>query len=137
MKRKSEDSALTEVRRSITVDRPAPELYAIWRDPERLGGLLHGLLEVTSLGGDRSHWVMRGQLGTSTEWDAAVGVDIPSEVVEWQSIETDGPKRELRIQFSSAPGNQGTEAALSLRFDPPGGVIGEALAKLFAVAPDL
>jgi len=137
MKSKPEDSSLTEVRRSITVGRPAHELYAIWRDPQNLATLLRGLVDVTASGTDRAHWTMRGQLGTTTEWDAALVLDVPSEAIAWKSVEDQGPERELVIRFTPAPANQGTEAVLVFRFDPPGGVIGEALSKLFSIAPDL
>jgi uncharacterized membrane protein len=136
MKTKPEGSSLTEVRRSITVSRPAHELYSIWRDPENLATLLRGLVEVTPTAIDRTRWTMRGQLGTTTEWDAALAVDIPSEAISWKSIEGQGPERELSLRFAHAPGNQGTEAVLWFRFDPPGGLIGEAISKLFAIAPD-
>jgi uncharacterized membrane protein len=42
----------------------------------------------------------------------------------------------LRIDLAPAPGDQGTETTLTFTFDPPGGVVGEALAKLFAVPPN-
>ncbi|HKO50308.1 MAG TPA: SRPBCC family protein [Polyangiaceae bacterium] len=137
MRNDRENSPLTEVRRSITVGRPAHELYAIWRDPQNLATLLRGLVEVTPTAIDRAHWTMRGQLGTKTEWDAALVLDIPSEAISWESVEDQGPERGLSIRFAPAPANQGTEAVMVFRFDPPGGVIGEALSKLFSIAPDL
>jgi len=137
MKNKPENSSLTEVRRSITVGRPAHELYAIWRDPQNLAALLRGLVDVIPTAMDRAHWTMHGQLGTVTDWDAALALDIPSEAIAWKSLEDQGPERELSIRFAPAPANQGTEAVLVFRFDPPGGLIGEALSKLFSIAPDL
>jgi uncharacterized membrane protein len=137
MKIKRENSSLTEVKRSITVGRPAHELYAIWRDPQNLATLLRGLVEVAPTATDRAHWTMHGQLGTKTDWDAALVLDIPSEAVAWKSLEDQAHERELLIRFAPAPANQGTEAVLVFRFDPPGGVIGEALSHLFSIAPDL
>jgi uncharacterized membrane protein len=137
MKNKSEDSSLTEVRRTITVGRPAHELYAIWRNPQNLAALLRGLVDVTPTAADRARWTMSGQLGSTTQWDAALVLDIPSEAITWKSVEEQGPERQLSIRFAPAPASQGTEAVLVFRFDPPGGVIGEALSKLFSIAPDL
>jgi hypothetical protein len=35
------------------------------------------------------------------------------------------------VRFKQAPGNQGTEVVVEMRYDPPGGVVGASIAKLF------
>jgi len=39
------------------------------------------------------------------------------------------------LTFCPAPGDRGTDLHLEIRFDPPGGMIGQALSKLFHIAP--
>ena len=40
------------------------------------------------------------------------------------------------MRFVPAPGGRGTEVHVELRYSPPGGVIGAAIARLFGESPD-
>ncbi len=133
---KTSESGRTEVRRTVTVARSATDVYAFWRDPQNLAVLLSDMVEVTPGDGGRTHWKLEGVLGTKTEWDAALTGDIPGRGLEWRGADGDDRHRSLRIDLAPAPGDQGTETTLTFTFDPPGGVVGEALAKLFAVPPN-
>lgn len=132
---KTSESGRTTVRRTITVARPARDIYAFWRDPARLAVLLRDMVQVSPTQ-QGTHWKMDGVLGTSTEWDAVLTGDDPGRGLEWRSVGGDEDHRSLRIDLLPAPGEQGTEIALTFEFQPPGGVLGDALAKLFAVPPN-
>ena len=132
---KTSETGRTTVRRSITVGRSATDIYAAWRDPASLAVLLRDMVDVTPT--ERgTHWKMHGVLGTSTEWDAVLSGDLPGRSVEWRAVGDDNRHRSLRIELAPAPGNQGTEIVLVFEFDPPGGILGDALSKLFAVPPN-
>ncbi|RYZ68087.1 MAG: SRPBCC family protein [Proteobacteria bacterium] len=133
---KIDDSGTITVRRSITIARSEAELYAVWRDPERLAALLTDVVQVTPAGPGRTHWSMHAVVGT-TEWDAVLVEDDGSRALEWRAVDGSALANRFRIELAPAPGNQGTEVTLTLRFVPPGGVLGEALEKLFAVPPDV
>ena len=130
---KTSESGRTKVRRTVTVARSAADIHAFWRDPANLSLLLQDMVHITPTP-QGTHWKMDGVLGMSTEWDAVLAADTPEQGLEWRSV-GDEHHHSLRIDLLPAPGGQGTETALTLELDPPGGVVGEALAKVFAVPP--
>ncbi|HVM14643.1 MAG TPA: SRPBCC family protein, partial [Egibacteraceae bacterium] len=125
-------------RRAMTVRRPPEEVYRYWRDFSNLPTFMAHLQAVeVHDGGSRSHWVARAPAGTTVEWDAEITEDVPGEVIAWRSVEgADVPNRGS-VRFASAPADQGTEVHVELHYDPPGGAVGAAVAKLFGEAPDV
>src|SRR5205823_14253985 len=76
-----------KVEKSFTIQRPAAELYAAWRDLENLPRFMKHLKSVKMLDGRRSHWVAEGPMGVSAEWDAEVITERPNELIGWRSLE--------------------------------------------------
>lgn len=124
-----------EVARSITVDKPAEELYRLWREPETLSRIMGDFAEATQAGEDRQHWTVRMPRGRSLAWDSQVVEDRPGEFLRWQSLEGTSLPNEGSVRFGPAPGNRGTQVMFRMRFDPPGGAIGKWAVKLLGMAP--
>ena len=125
-----------QVRESVTVDKPASELYSYWRNLENLGSLMTHLESVRELGGERSRWVAKGPLGSSIEWDAVITDDRPDELVAWRSVENAQVPNEGAVRFSPTGRNgERTQVLVSLTYHPPGGQLGAAVAKLFGEEP--
>jgi uncharacterized membrane protein len=122
------------VRRSITVNRSPEEVYAFWHDFENLPRFMAHLESVKGSNG-RSHWRAKGPAGTSVEWDAEVVVDHPNEVIAWRSLPNATVPNYGSVQFVRAPRGRGTEVHVELFYDPPGGKVGSAIAKLFGKDP--
>lgn len=124
------------VNASITVPRPPEETYAAWRDFERAPSYMDRIAQVEVLDETRSRWTATGPMGRSWTWESEVVEDRPGELIAWESL----PGAELPnrgwVQFTpaSADGRQ-TEVRYFVEFDPPGGVIGEAIASAFHTAP--
>jgi len=59
-----------ELTATTTIRKPAPEVYAFWRDLENLPTFMAHLESVTTLPNGRSKWVARGPLGIWVEWEA-------------------------------------------------------------------
>lgn len=125
------------VRAAITVRRDAGELYAHWRDFERFPSFMAHVEEVAATGPDRSHWKARGPLGMSVEWDAQITDDVAGERISWRSLEGAKVENTGTVRFLPAPGEQGTEVHIELRYDLPGGSVGSLIAKLFGEEPAL
>ena len=123
------------VTRAITVRRDRDELYASWHDFEQLPSFMAHLQEVRVTGDARSHWTARGPLGMSVSWDAETTEDVPGERISWRSVEGSKVHTEGTVRFVSAPGDQGTEVHLELRYEVPGGAVGAMIAKLFGEEP--
>ncbi len=127
--------AAIEVRRSITIGRPADELYRFWREPGNLSRIVAPIGEVAPAGDGRTHWRVHVPLGRSLEWDARVMEDRPGELLRWESLEGADLPNEGSVSFRAAPRDWGTEVMLRFRFDPPGGVLGKAASERLSVVP--
>ncbi|MDF1502420.1 SRPBCC family protein [Roseisolibacter sp. H3M3-2] len=123
------------VRKSVTVNRPADEVYAFWRNLENLPRFMKHLESVQVTGGGRSHWKANAPAGTSVEWDAETTEDRPNERIAWRSVDgADVPNAGV-VRFVPAAGGRGTEIHVDLRYDPPAGKLGALVAKLFGDEP--
>jgi len=125
------------IEESITIRRPADELYRFWRDYANLSRFMEDVESVTATSPDgmTSHWVAKGPMGAKLEWDAEIHNEAPGEMIAWRStggqVETAGS-----VHFVAAPGDRGTEVRLNQKFNPPGGRLGVAAAKLFGQGPE-
>ncbi len=121
---------------SVTLNRPAGDVYRYWRDLENLSKVMKHLESVRVTDDRRSHWVARGPLGFRAEWDAEVINDRPGELIAWRSLPGSQVDTAGSVHFSPAPGGRGTEVRVELKYNPPGGKGGALIAKLFGEAPE-
>jgi uncharacterized membrane protein len=126
----------TKVEQSVTINRPPGELYSFWRNFENLPRFMGHLESVKVTGGDRSHWVAKGPAGTSVEWDAEVYNEKEGELIAWRSLEGSQVDNAGSVHFEPATGGRGTVVRVVLKYDPPAGKLGAAVAKLFGESPD-
>ncbi|MEA2722430.1 MAG: hypothetical protein QOH59_201 [Gemmatimonadales bacterium] len=124
------------VKEAITVNRPVVEVYDYWHDFQNLPRFMTHLESVQVLGPRRSHWVAVGPGGLRVEWDAETVEDRPNELISWRSLPGGDVETSGWVRFKPAPGGRGTEIVVEMRYDPPGGILGATLAKLFGEAPD-
>lgn len=126
-----------EVRRTLTIGKSAEELSRFWREPENLSRIMGHFAEVTALGPDRMHWRVHGPWGKSLAWDTQIVEEHPGELLRWESLEGAELPNQGTLHFRPAPGNWGTEVTLHIRFEPPGGALGEAVMKRLSIVPSL
>jgi uncharacterized membrane protein len=124
-----------DARSSITVNATPQRVYERWHDFERLPSFMFHLKEVRSTGPGRSHWVAKGPMSTTVEWDAEIVDDVPGERISWQSPEG-SVKNAGEVRFATAPAGHGTEVRVALTYSPPAGALGAAVAKLFGEEPN-
>ena len=120
---------------TVTVNRAPDELYRFWRDFENLPRFMSHLESVRITGERRSHWVAKAPAGTTVEWDAEITKDIPGQLIAWRSVEGAEVENSGVVRFDRAPGGRGTEVRVELFYDPPGGLLGAGVAKLFGEEP--
>lgn len=121
--------------RSITIQKPASELYRAWRVAENLSKVMGHFADVTTVGPDLQHWKVQGPLGQSLEWDSHVVEEHPAEFLRWESTPGAELPNEGWVRFRPAPGDWGTVVTLRFRFNPPGGALGDAALKLLGEVP--
>jgi uncharacterized membrane protein len=133
-----------KVEKTLTINKPVEELYRFWRNFDNLPRFIKHLKEVRVYDEKRSHWISKGFLNESVEWDVVITEDRENELIAWTSVEGAAIETSGRVHFKPAPGNRGTEVKTVREFTPPGGAIGAALAKpvadiakLFGEDPEL
>ena len=127
---------MSEGSTAITINRPVEDVYGYWRDFERLPTFMWHLRSVKDSGGGRSHWVASGPGGTTVEWDAETVEDVPNQRISWRSLEGADVANTGTVEFTAAPGGRGTEVRVEVHYNPPGGPVGAAVAKLFGEEPE-
>jgi uncharacterized membrane protein len=119
---------------SVTIGRPADELRALWLRPEVQHRIWAHFAKVTALDGRTAEWTTHGPAGGEYRWRTAVDESAASEV-RWSTLDEADVANEGLVTFRPAPGDRGTELHLNVQFDPPGGMVGEAVSKLFHIVP--
>lgn len=132
--RPSRDRHLS-VTRTVTINRPAEELYAFWRDFRNLPRFMRHVEAIEVTGDTRSHWRVKGPAGMTVEWDAEITDERPNEFISWRSVPGADVDNEGTVRFERAPGGRGTIVRAEIRYTPPGGPVGAAFAKLFGEEP--
>ena len=126
----------TEVRRTITINRPRMEVYSYWRELKNLPNFMEHLVSVRGNEDGITHWVAKAPLGQTVEWTAELVLDRPGEVISWRSVVHADVTNAGEVQFRDADGGKGTEVEVHLSYDPPAGKLGTIVAKLFGEEPD-
>jgi len=124
-----------KVEKSVAVNRSASELYTYWRNFENLPHFMDHLESVTVQDDKRSHWVAKAPAGTTVEWDAEIINEKENELIAWRSLDGADVDNAGSVRFSEAIGGRGTIVKVSLEYDPPAGIIGSLIAKLFGEEP--
>jgi uncharacterized membrane protein len=120
-----------EVEYSITIERPADELYRVWREPATLPRILAFLADIRPTGDGQSEWRADGLLGQSHAWVMRISEERPGELIRASSEDGGALVTECEVRFRAAPGDRGTITTLRVRFDPPGGMLGDVAARFF------
>ncbi len=126
-----------EVKAAITVGRPPEEAYRLWRNFRNLPRFMTFIESVEVIDDRRSRWKTQAVKGKSLQWEGEITADQPNERIAWRA----GPGSELpnqgEVRFRRAPGGRGTEVVLAMTVQPPGGVLGVALANLLKAVPQI
>jgi uncharacterized membrane protein len=122
------------VTKEVVVNAPVAQVYNFWRNFENFPRFMENIESIQITGQDESHWKSKGPLGKTVEWDAKTISAQENKKIAWQStggdIETHGA-----VTFEEA-GADSTRVVVGMEYKPPGGAIGEVVAKLFSDPED-
>ncbi|WP_380879806.1 hypothetical protein ACFB49_06120 [Sphingomonas sp. DBB INV C78] len=121
--------------RSVTINRPRIELFNYWRDFTNLPTFMDNVERIDVLDAERSHWLVKAPAGKTVEWDALITEEVDGELIAWTSADGADVPNSGRIEFSEAQGGRGTIVTATILYDPPAGVVGKIVAKLFQREP--
>ena len=122
------------VGRAVTINKPAAELYAYWRDFAKLATFMDNVERIDILDDKRSHWVVKAPGGKTVEWDSRITEERDGELIAWTSEDGADVANSGRVEFRDA-GARGTVVIATITYDPPAGTIGKLVAKLFQREP--
>jgi uncharacterized membrane protein len=125
------------VRRTVTINRPRGELYSFWRDFRNLPLFMENIQAVTVIDERRSHWVVAAPGERQVEWDSSITEDEPGAMIAWASDEGASVRNAGRIEFRDSTNGRGTIVTALITYDPPGGALGKAVAKVFQREPNI
>jgi uncharacterized membrane protein len=124
-----------KVEKTVTINKPADELYRFWRDFENLPRFMKHLKYVKVIDESRSHWIASAPMGQSLEWDAEIVREEENRLIAWASVAGAEVENSGFVRFQPGPEGRGTEVKVVLEYNPPGGAITATVAKLFGEAP--
>jgi len=123
------------VEKSVTINRPAEDLYRFWHDFANLPRFMKHLESVSISSDRRSHWVVNGPAGRHVEWDAEITEDRPNQLIAWRSLAGAEVDNAGTVRFEPATGGRGTVVRVVIDYRLPAGALGMAVAQLFGEAP--
>jgi uncharacterized membrane protein len=123
--------------RTVTINRPAQEIYDFWRDFSNLARVMENIERIDVIDDKRSHWVVKGPAGTRVEWEAIVRADEPGRRIAWSTAEGADVENSGAVEFIEQPAGRGTLVRATIHYAPPGGKPGRLLAKLLQREPDV
>jgi uncharacterized membrane protein len=123
------------VHASVTVNAPAVEAYAYWRDLANLPSFMDHVVSVEKTGATTSRWTAKAPGGKTVTWDAELTEDSRGRAVAWRSLPGATVPNSGRVTFTQAPGDRGTEVHVELEYEIPGGRAGSMVARMFGEEP--
>jgi uncharacterized membrane protein len=115
----------------VIVSAPVEEVYERWSYFDRFNEFMGNVKSVEMTGERSSHWVVKGPLGSSVEFDAETTMMEPNKRIAWNSRDGGDVKTSGQVSFNELGNNQ-TEVHVILKYDPPAGVAGDLVAKVFS-----
>ncbi len=122
------------VGRTVTIAKPRAELFAFWREPSNLS-FMENIERVEKLGDTRMRWTIAAPAGRQATIETETVDARKDELFAWRSVEGSDIEMHGRVEFRDAPDSRGTEVTAEIEYVPPGGTLGQTLAKLFQREP--
>ena len=118
-----------EVRTTVSLNKPASEVYSFWRKLENLPRFMKHLETVEEIDQTRSKWTAKGPAGIgSVSWEAEILEDHQNEFISWRSLPGSTIDNAGEVRFVETPG--GTDIKVQMTYRLPGGDVGGAAARL-------
>jgi uncharacterized membrane protein len=125
------------VGRTVTIGKPASELYDFWRKFERFPEFMDNVREIKRIDETRSEWLIEAPMGATVSVKTRIVEDVPGKTIAWVTEPDSQIEHEGRVEFADAPPGRGTFVRLLLRYTPPAGEVGRLVAKVMQREPNV
>src|SRR5258708_7018116 len=118
------------VRTSLVVNKPRPEVYAFWRNLENLPLFMKHLDHVDEIDSITSAWKLKLPAGLGdVRWEGKIVKEEEDTELSWHSVPGAAIENVGKINFSDTPG-LATRIDMMISYRAPLGAIGERVARL-------
>lgn len=126
------ESVPEPIEASVTIDKPAEELFRFWRKLENLPQFMRHIESVRELGDGRSHWVAKSTMGIHAEWEAEIVDEREGRFLSWRSLPGSRVHNAGSVFFETDRGGRGTIVRVVMEAGPAGlgGTVGRVLAPM-------
>jgi uncharacterized membrane protein len=128
----ADESGTITLNKSLFIEAPIEHVYDTWSNYENFPQFMSNVKSVQALGGDRSHWTVRGPAGIGVQFDSIARMERPSEVA-WESEPGSTVNNSGRVTL--VPEGYGTRVNVQLSYRPPAGAMGQAVSSLLGANP--
>lgn len=122
------------VEKRIHVAAPPEEVFRFWTDYQNFPRFMANVKDVQRVSEGLSRWTVSGPAGVPVHWTAEVSRVIPDRLIEWRAAAGSVVRHDGSVRFDPGNGN-GTRITVRLRYFPPAGEFGHAIAALFGADP--
>ena len=122
------------VQKTVTIMAPLQEVFAFWSSFRNFPRFMEHLREVSENEEGISHWVADGPAGIPVSWDAEITALQPYKRIAWRSKEGSTVQNEGEVCFEEVD-ERNTRIHVRMRYHPPGGSLGYAVAAFFGADP--
>jgi uncharacterized membrane protein len=119
---------------AVTINKPVSEVYGYFRNFANLPTFMENVVSIDMRDDKLSHWVVKAPGGGTVEWNARVTDEQPDRFVAWTSEPGADVPNSGRVEFRDA-GRRGTVVSATILYDPPLGIVGKLVAKIFQREP--
>lgn len=121
------------VEKRIDVKAPPEEVFEFWTDYQNFPRFMANVKDVQRVAEGLSRWTVAGPAGVPVHWTAEVSRVITHRLIEWRATDDSVVRHDGSVRFD--PGHGGTRITVRLRYFPPAGEFGHAIAALFGADP--
>jgi len=129
----SGDKRAVDFHKTIHIEAPPEKVFDLWSKCENFPHFMSNVQEVRDLGNGRSHWIVNGPAGVQFEWDSMITESRRPELLTWSSAPESTIQNSGSIRFD--PDGNGTRVNIHMSYNPPAGILGHAIATMFASDP--
>jgi uncharacterized membrane protein len=122
------------VEKSIHIAAPVEQVFAFWRDVQNFPRFMTHVHEVTGDLAGTTHWRADGAAGPAVQWTAQCTELTPNQRIAWVTLPESTVRHAGAVSFQHG-GDGGTRVHVELHYQPPGGAIGDRLARLLGFDP--